>query len=196
MTPGGRPPPARLLLVDDHANLVTSLALSLRSAGHAVVEATGGELALRRLNEGPFDVVVTDIRMDRVDGLAVLERALATSPLTRVLLMTEYATVDLAVRALRSGAADFLLKPFGGDELLARVEHALADRRLLQRLEGPGSRVEPTIVPLAQVVDEAERHAIVQALELLGGDEEQVARRLGVSPTTLWRRMKRHGLRP
>src|SRR4051812_44129360 len=80
----------RVLVVDDHRNMVASLAISLRNAGFLVTEAVGGEAAVGRLGEDPFDVVVSDLRMDGIDGMQVLKRALEASPATQVIIMTAF----------------------------------------------------------------------------------------------------------
>src|SRR5688572_17566656 len=97
---------ARILVVEDQAALRRGMALALREAwGHADEEGTG-DAAVRRLGdpgEEPYDVVVTDLRLPGADGLAVLEAARARDERTRVLLLTAFASVDTAVRAMRAG---------------------------------------------------------------------------------------------
>jgi two-component system, NtrC family, response regulator HydG len=127
-TPKPRP---RILIVDDQRNMRTTTALVLRQQGYEVSEADSGEAALSRLLSEPFDVVLTDLKMAPLDGLAVLRGALEISPSTQVIVMTGYGTVESAVEAMQQGAYDYVSKPFKERELLVRVQRALEQRRLL-----------------------------------------------------------------
>jgi two-component system response regulator HydG len=121
----------RILIVDDQRNMRTTTALVLRQEGYDVSEAESGEAALSRLLTEPFDVVLTDLKMAPLDGLAVLRGALEISPSTQVIVMTGYGTVESAVSAMQRGAHDYISKPFKESELLMRVQRALEKRRLL-----------------------------------------------------------------
>src|SRR2546421_4812972 len=125
------PPASRVLIVDDQRNMRTTTALVLRQAGYDVAEAESGETALSRLLSEPFDVVLTDLKMAPLDGIAVLRGALEISPSTQVIVMTGYGTVESAVAAMQQGAHDYLSKPFKEEELLVRVQRALEKRKLL-----------------------------------------------------------------
>ena len=125
------PPASRILIVDDQRNMRATTALVLRQAGYEVIEAESGEGALSRLLAEPFDVVLTDLKMAPLDGIAVLRGALDISPTTQVLVMTAYGTVESAVAAMQQGAHDYLSKPFKEEELLVRVQRALEKRKLL-----------------------------------------------------------------
>ncbi len=124
-------PVSRVLIVDDQRNMRTTTALVLRQAGYDVAEAESGEGALSRLLSEPFDVVLTDLKMAPLDGIAVLRGALEISPTTQVIVMTGYGTVESAVAAMQEGAHDYLSKPFKEEELLVRVQRALEKRKLL-----------------------------------------------------------------
>src|SRR5712672_283516 len=124
-------PTARVLIVDDQRNMRTTTALVLRQAGYDVAEAESGEAALSKLLAEPFDVVLTDLKMAPLDGIAVLRGALEISPSTQVIVMTGYGTVESAVAAMQQGAHDYLSKPFKEEELLVRVQRALEKRKLL-----------------------------------------------------------------
>src|SRR6266540_476360 len=131
---------ARVLVVDDEPKLGRVVAQMLELDGHAVVRAGGGREALARLGEERFDVVVTDLRMPEVDGLAVLRAARALSPAPEVVLMTAYGTAESAVEAMKSGAADYVTKPFAMDELRLRVS------RLARFIHHQGRRAAGPIV--------------------------------------------------
>src|SRR5512143_2351247 len=104
---------ARLLVVDDDEGLRSFLEAALTREGHQVTLAVDGEDALRQLDAAGFDLVLTDLRMPGVDGLAVLQHVRAEHPGTQVILLTAHGTVETAVEAMRGGACDFLQKPVG-----------------------------------------------------------------------------------
>ena len=122
---------ARILIVDDQRNMRTTTALVLKQEGYEVAEAESGEDALAKLLAEPFDVVLTDLKMAPLDGMAVLRGALEVAPLTQVIVMTAYGTIDNAVEAMQIGAHDYISKPFKDSELLLRITRALEKRRLL-----------------------------------------------------------------
>ena len=120
----------KVLVVDDQRNMRATTAMLLRQAGHAVEEAESGGAAIRRVQQQPFDVVLTDLRMPDVDGLEVLRAVRAHAPDTQVIVMTGYGTIESAVEAMRQGALDYVSKPFKADELLLRIARAVEQRRL------------------------------------------------------------------
>jgi DNA-binding NtrC family response regulator len=124
----------RILVLDDEPIVGKRLKPALAKSGYEVrVVATGAE-ALRLIDEVAFDIVVADIRMEGVDGLEVLRHARAHSPRTKVIMITGFATVELAREALTMGAFDFIAKPFKLDDLRRTI------LRAAQALESaPGS---------------------------------------------------------
>jgi two-component system response regulator HydG len=122
---------SRILIVDDQRNMRTTTGLILKQAGYEVAEVESGEAALSRLLIEPFDLVLTDLKMEPLDGLAVLRGALEVAPATQVIVMTGYGTVESAVDAMQKGAYDYISKPFTESELLVRVQRALEKKRLL-----------------------------------------------------------------
>lgn len=124
----------RILIVDDQKNMRTTTGMVLRDAGYRVTEAEDGRAALTRLASEAFDVMLTDLRMDGMGGLELLRSALEMAPNTQVIVMTAYGTIESAVEAIRRGAFDYLAKPFKEDELLMRVDKALAQCRLLREM--------------------------------------------------------------
>jgi len=121
---------AKILVVDDQRNMRTTLSLMLRGAGHDVVEAVDGDEACRRVDDDAYDLVLTDLRMVGKDGLDVLRHVKETTPLTEVLVMTAYGTIESAVEAMRTGAYDYIQKPFAEEELLVKIERAIEKRKL------------------------------------------------------------------
>jgi Nif-specific regulatory protein len=125
----------RLLIADDHDALRRGLARALREAGHEVDEAPNGNAAITALHESYFDVVVSDLRMGGSDGLEVLRTTKALHPTTAVILMTAFGSVTTAVEAMKSGAFDYVQKPFEVEEMEVKIEKALDLRRLHHELD-------------------------------------------------------------
>jgi len=122
--------PARVLVVDDEKSMRDLLAIMLKQAGYTVALAEGGEAAIAMLKSESFDLVITDLRMRKVDGLAVLRAASELAPQTVVLVVTAYASPETAVEAMKLGAYDYVTKPFKVDEIRVTIANALERRRL------------------------------------------------------------------
>lgn len=120
--------PASLLIVDDEPIARTNLQHVLRREGYAVDVAANGEEALARMQDKEFDCIVTDLKMEHMDGIQLLEAARTIAPHTRFILVTGYATVDTAVRALQTGAVHYLAKPIDLTELRQTVRAVLHNR--------------------------------------------------------------------
>ena len=165
---------ARVLVVDDEPKLGGVVAQMLELDGHAVVRAGGGREALARLGEERFDVVVTDLRMPEVDGLAVLRAARALSPAPEVVLMTAYGTAESAVEAMKSGAADYVTKPFAMDELRLRVGRLAAQGAAEAQRSRLVARLTPDLVAesaaMKAVIAAARQVAPTDASVLLLGE--------------------------
>jgi DNA-binding NtrC family response regulator len=132
---------SRILVVDDEAILRDAVAEALGRAGHAVEAFDAGRSALDRLAAEPFDLVVTDLKMAGLDGLQVLEEAKRLAPDVPVVLVTAHGSVETAVRAMKRGAYDFLIKPFRLEELEALAARALEHRSLAVENEVLRARV-------------------------------------------------------
>jgi DNA-binding response OmpR family regulator len=112
----------RILVVEDSFHLQQSIGTLLRRSGYAVDISGDGEDGLWRAESYEYDVVVLDIMLPKLDGITVLQRLRESGRSTHVLLLTARDSVSDRVRGLRSGADDYLVKPFALEELLARVE--------------------------------------------------------------------------
>ncbi len=121
---------AEILLVEDKESLRQMLRMTLEKAGYTVDLACDGAEARRRLNDTRYNLVVTDLKMPRADGLEVLRAAKAADADTAVILLTAYGTIDEAVQAVKEGAYEFLQKPVDSRHLLLLVERALEEARL------------------------------------------------------------------
>src|SRR5262252_3828973 len=123
-------PDTRVLIVDDERSMRELLAIMLKQAGHEVTVAEGGEQAIEVIKSESFDLVITDLRMRRVDGIAVLRAAKEHSPSTVVLVVTAFASTETAVEAMKLGAYDYVTKPFKLDEIKLTIANALERKRL------------------------------------------------------------------
>jgi DNA-binding NtrC family response regulator len=167
---------ATILVTDDEANIRTHLASYIRSLGHEVELAADGEEALAALGRRPFDVVFSDVRMAGMDGLALLAAITRRAPETVVVLMTAYATVAQAVEAIRGGAYDYLVKPFGLDQVGLVLERALEvqglrrENRRLRRAAGEAVLLASASPAMQRALETAERAARSDAAVLLTGE--------------------------
>jgi two-component system response regulator PilR (NtrC family) len=123
-------PSARVLVVDDERSMRELLDITLRQEGYEVALADGGEAAIRALDETVFDLVITDLRMRKVDGLAVLRAVKEQAPGTAVLMVTAFASTGTAIEAMKLGAYDYVTKPFKLDEIRLTIANALERKRL------------------------------------------------------------------
>ncbi|WP_428939557.1 sigma-54-dependent transcriptional regulator [Fontivita pretiosa] len=114
-----------ILIVEDETVLRQSLAELLREEGYEVLEAGDGKAAYQIAVDRPVDLVLSDVRMPEMDGLALLSHLQKVAPQTPVIMMTAYGTVESAVAAMRAGAHDYLLKPVQFDDVLIKVQRAL-----------------------------------------------------------------------
>jgi two-component system response regulator PilR (NtrC family) len=120
----------KILVVDDEQSLREVLSIMLKRTGYAVTSVADGEEAVELLNKEIFDLVITDLRMPKIDGMEVLKAAKSASPETVVLVITAFASADSAVEAMKQGAYDYLTKPFQVDEVQLIIRNALEKRRL------------------------------------------------------------------
>jgi two-component system response regulator AtoC len=122
---------ARILVVDDEVNYRTTLDSLLASEGHAVVTAEDGVAAINQLQEKPFDLVLLDVRMPRVDGIEVLNFIKQNFIDTQVIMLTAVMDLRMAVDCMKLGAYYYLAKPYSVDELLSLLNNALEKRTLV-----------------------------------------------------------------
>lgn len=133
------PPRLSILVVDDNRSSADALARLLRKQGDEVEAVYDGETAIERIRTQPPDVVLTDLKMEPVDGMAVLQVARAVRPPVETIVFTAYGAVDVAVRAMHLGARDFLTKPVTVEQITARLDQL----RIEQGLPGQAAEPEP-----------------------------------------------------
>src|SRR5947207_5321801 len=120
----------RILIVDDEASTLASLSRAFRLAGYEAVVCDNAARAIALLRHEQFDLVFSDVVMPGKDGLAMLAELREIGIATPIVMLSGQATIDMAVRATRLGALDFLEKPVSADKLLLTVENALKLTRL------------------------------------------------------------------
>lgn len=121
----------RILIVDDEEIIRNSLSYVMKEEGFDVEEAEDGDIALEKINENDFDLVITDIKMPKMDGIELLQKVSKTHPETFFIVITAFGSVETAVNALRVGAYDYILKPLEFDEVLFRVRKLFDHKKLM-----------------------------------------------------------------
>ncbi|NOZ25127.1 MAG: sigma-54-dependent Fis family transcriptional regulator [Nitrospirae bacterium] len=139
---------ARLLIVDDEKIAVKNLEHVLKKEGYEIKTTSSGQNALKLLNRHDFDVVLTDLKMEKVDGMQILRRCKEADPDVEVIMITGYATVETAIEAMKQGAYHYIAKPFKLDEVRKVVREASEkvrlkkeNRKLKESLENITDRV-------------------------------------------------------
>jgi DNA-binding NtrC family response regulator len=125
----------RILIVDDDPEFADSLAEHMSGLGHSVKVAYDGQEGLDRFRAGAFHVVLTDLQMPGIDGMALLHEIKGLDNRCVVVLITGFGTVESAVKAIREGAYDFITKPVKLDEVDVVVNRALEKRHLVKQLD-------------------------------------------------------------
>ncbi|MDG4475578.1 GGDEF domain-containing response regulator [Thiovibrio frasassiensis] len=125
----------RILLVDDDPFILEMLKVSMTALGHAFDTAMDGEAAKGKLKEGEFSMVLTDLTMPRCDGMQLLKHVKAEYPQVEVIVITGHAETHGYTDVIRAGASDFITKPFGMDELEAKISRVIREQTLIRKLE-------------------------------------------------------------
>lgn len=166
--------PPMILVIDDEAITLNNLSHILKKEGYDVVAVDSGTKALAQLGTMEFDLVITDYKMEKVDGLQVLARCRSLQPLTEVILITGYATVDMAVQAMRDGAYFYIAKPFKIEMVRKVVKEALFKRQLqtenrVLKQKLAGSRSIPTILGDSEAI-----RAVRRTIEQIAASDASV----------------------
>ena len=167
--------PARILVVDDSPSTLEVLRRNLVDRGHEVVTASGAADALALLSFTPVDLVLTDLKMPGLSGLDLVRHVRENLKETEIVVITGYATIGGAVEALRSGAEDYLAKPFTDEELAEAVGRALRKLRGRKPEGGPAPASVPGLLGESEAIRRAgraiERAAASDGGVLLGGED-------------------------
>ena len=124
--------PKRILIVDDEENFRHMLSVILIKEGYEVETASNGGEGLQKAVSSPFDQILCDIRMPRMDGLEFLKAIQKTGVEATIIVMSAYGTVDIAIEAMKLGAYDYISKPFKPDEIILTLRKA-EEREQLRR---------------------------------------------------------------
>jgi len=166
----------RILVVEDDEIMRITVFDHLRDQGWETDEAVDGSCALELVRENHYELILSDIRMPGMDGEALLDQVKRLSPRTEMVMMTAYGSTDDAVRCLKKGAADYILKPFDLDDLTFRIKRTLEMQAVKARcvsLEHSCGQRQPIIGSSPQmqaVLDLVSRVAITDASVLISGD--------------------------
>lgn len=152
-----------ILLVDDEEAILASIGWALERNNYKVTTAKNGKEAVELLRAGPYDLVVTDLMMAEVDGIAVLQQAKTLYPESGVIILTGYGHVASAVQALKLGADDYLQKPCDIDDLLSKARRSLERQDLLAELRHQNTRLQKEMAARRAIeVELQESHASLE----------------------------------
>lgn len=161
----------RILIVDDEADIALILKLQMEDAGYATLRARDGMEALEVLSREKVSLMLLDIKMPRMDGVAVLEKAHKERPDVAVIMMTAHGNENIAVEAMKKGAIDYVAKPFSSDELLKKVERALdfnrtrtENLRLQREVEEERRKMEAILQGMADLLVAVDENGAVIAI--------------------------------
>lgn len=121
---------SRILVIDDNETMREGMAYTIRKMGHSVEKASGGRQGVSLFKPGETDFVITDLKMDDLDGLGVIKAIKEKDPHALIMVVTAFGTIEVAVDAMQAGAFDFITKPFSMELLRAKVEKGLETRAL------------------------------------------------------------------
>jgi DNA-binding NtrC family response regulator len=179
----------KILIIDDEKIALKNLEHVMKKEGYSVVATQSGQNAIKLLEEQSFDVVLTDLRMEKVDGMQILKRCHELYPDTEVIMITGYATLETAVETMKHGAFYYISKPFKLDEVRKVVREAIEkvhlkheNQQLREQIENygksqnnnPGRKDQKFLIPPARSSDwcnvllsgEAERERVIAGISI------------------------------
>ncbi len=147
-----------ILIIEDKDSMAQMLRETLEAEGYGVMIAQDGQNGLDRIRDSHIDLVLSDLKLPKKDGLEVLRTAKAENPLLPVIMMTAFGSIETAVTAMKEGAFDFITKPFDTDHLLLLIKRALENQRLvteniLLKYELAGKLGMPRIIGKSQAIN-------------------------------------------
>ncbi len=175
----------RILVVDDEEGVRSFIAEALEREGHEVVQAADGAAALLAAREEPFDVVITDLRMPKMDGMTVVRTLRTEQPDTELIILTAFGDVTTAVEAMKLGVFDYLQKPLSGPAAVRELVKGALGRRveLAVKPSGASSRATkltfgaPAMIPVVSALTKVAKSAATVLLQGESGSGKEVAAR-------------------
>jgi DNA-binding NtrC family response regulator len=188
----------RLLIVDDVLDM-GSLLRNILAPPHDVVLAPDAMVACAKLETARFDVVLTDVRMPGPNGFELARLIRKRWPLTEVVLMTAFASIEAAVEAVRLGASDYISKPFHPDDVTSVIARALERQRERARIDDAATADEQLATlsyreALDQASDRGAREYLAALLKVCAGNVSLAAERAGLERQSLHRLLQRYGI--
>lgn len=194
---------AKILVIDDNTAVLSTLKIVLKSVFRTVVAVSDPQLIPALISAGDVDAVLLDMnfgsdKLDGQDGLFWLDRIMGRSGLDNppaVVMITAFGDVGLAVTSLKKGALDFIQKPWDNNDLIRKLQEAIAKRDALyaEKQKNPAvAETEQQDAPSS--LDEMEKLTIQRVLESSGRNLTTAAEKLGISRQTLYNKMKHHGI--
>ena len=194
---------AKILVIDDNTAVLSTLKIVLKSVFKTVVAVADPQLIPALISAGDVDAVLLDMnfgsdKLDGQDGLFWLDRIMSRSGLDNppaVVMITAFGDVGLAVTSLKKGALDFIQKPWDNNDLIRKLQEAIAKRDALyaEKQKNP-SAAEAAAAEAPSSLDEMEKLTIQRVLESSGRNLTTAAEKLGISRQTLYNKMKHHGI--
>lgn len=142
---------AHILVVDDEKAVRDSLEDILELEDYGVDAVATGEEALETINEQDYDLMLLDIKMPGISGIEVMRQARRQAPQTKIIILTGHGSLESAIEALRSGASDYILKPYDSEDILASIGRALSEKAEKQRKEMLIEQLESSLDQLKDV---------------------------------------------
>ena len=194
---------AKILVIDDNTAVLSTLKIVLKSVFKTVVAVSDPQLIPALISAGDVDAVLLDMnfgsdKLDGQDGLFWLDRIMSRSGLDNppaVVMITAFGDVGLAVTSLKKGALDFIQKPWDNNDLIRKLQEAIAKRDALyaEKQKNPAA-AETAEQEAPSSLDEMEKLTIQRVLESSGRNLTTAAENLGISRQTLYNKMKHHGI--
>ena len=194
---------AKILVIDDNTAVLSTLKIILKSVFRTVVAVGDPQLIPALISAGDVDAVLLDMnfgsdKLDGQDGLFWLDRIMNRSGLENppaVVMITAFGDVGLAVTSLKKGALDFIQKPWDNNDLIRKLNEAIAKRDALYAEKQRNPAAEETVETEApSSLDEMEKLTIQRVLESSGRNLTVAAEKLGITRQTLYNKMKHHGI--
>ncbi|MEW6674942.1 MAG: response regulator [Nitrospirota bacterium] len=197
----------KILIVEDEKSMRDVLQILLEGENYTVMAASGGDDGLSCINKDTFDLVITDIKMPKVDGFEILKKVKEVSPDTPVIMITAFGTTESAFEAMKLGAYDYIHKPFKIDEIRLIVKKAIEKKKLREELTMLKKQIktsEETMsipelhdegIDLDRIIETIEKNYLLKALEKTGGVKTDAAKLLNLSFRSFRHRLYKYDIK-